>query len=151
MNVAAVLEAFLPYHASTHFPRILAILVIPITSPFHALLQPLVKDPQPLTRSALITALGPSSDPSLRALREIMAFIPRAIEDKTVHRTLLTFWTGLTVDLVERQNGAKGGVQENVVRILVESFVVLLEAAGSNEMTLGRDITVSLLAIVHQC
>lgn len=121
----------------------LAILNIPSTSAFHAVLQPLVKDPQPLTRSALITAIGPASDPSLRALREIMAFVPRAIEEGTVHRTLLTFWTGLLVDMIERQKGSKGGIQEGVVRLLVESFVILLEAASSDETAMARDISVS--------
>jgi U3 small nucleolar RNA-associated protein 10 len=123
----------------------LAILNIPSTSAFYAVLQPLVKDPQPLTRSALITALGPASDPSLRALQEIMAFVPRAIEDSTVHRTLLTFWTGLVVDMIERQKGFKGGVQEGVVRILVESFVTLLQSASSDETAMAREIAVSLV------
>lgn len=133
LNVDAVIEAFLPYHDSTQFPRMLAIIRLESTnkSPYFSLLHPLQKSPQTLDRSLLIRYMAPAKDKSLFILQRVLALLPKAAEEGVTHRTLLNFWGAILVEFLEKIRG-EGGVPENVVKALVEGFVraLTVERAG---------------------
>lgn len=139
MNVDEVLRAFLPYHESPNFPRILAILTIPKTSPYYATFAPLIKNAQPIPRSYIVTSISPAKDKSLVLLGDIASMVQQAIKEDVVHHALLTFWTATMVDLLEGARHGKGA-NEGVVKQLVESFVTLLETPKA-----GEDVNVSNL------
>ncbi|EAL19068.1 hypothetical protein CNBH1700 [Cryptococcus deneoformans B-3501A] len=132
MNVDEVLRSFLPYHESPNFPRILAIVTIPKTSPYYATFAPLVKDAQPIPRSYIVTSISPAKDKSLVLLGDIASMVQQAVKEGVVHHALLTFWTATMVDLLEGARHGKGA-NEGVVKQLVESFVTLLETPKAGE------------------
>lgn len=138
MNVDAVIDAFLPYHDSNQFPRILSILRLEKKSPYYTLLHPMQSAPQPVDRTLLLRYMSTSKDKSLTLLTRIMAFLPKAEEEGVVSRTMLNFWSATLVDFVERLRNEKG-LGENVVKVLVEGFVQALACKRG-----GADFAVSL-------
>jgi hypothetical protein len=137
MNAEVVLQVFLPYHSSPNFARMLAILTIPQTSPYHAPFAPLVKKAQPVPRSYISGVIAPEREKSLRLLGDVAGMITVAIREGTVHRPLVAFWTGVMVELLEKSKSGRG-VSESLVKVLVETFVELLETKGT-----GADVNVS--------
>lgn len=134
MNAEVVLQVFLPYHDSPNFARMLAILDLPKTSPYHAPFSALAKRSQPVPREYITSAISSARDPSLRLLTDVCTSVQRALEELTVHRSLLAFWTATLVDLLNRaRNGSGGRIPEGTVKILVETFTTLLSTrrAGS--------------------
>ena len=138
MNAETVLQVFLPYHQSPNFPRILSILSLPKSSKYHAPFAPLVKTAQTIPRSYIITAISPERDCSLRLLSDVAGMIKIALDEKVVHRALLAFWTSTMVELLERARMGKG-VNEGVVKVLVEAFVTILSTPGG-----GQDVNVGV-------
>jgi U3 small nucleolar RNA-associated protein 10 len=136
MNAETLLQVFLPYHSSPNFPRILAILTIPATSPWSAPFAPLIKTPQIIPRSYITTAISPDRERSLRLLGDVVGMIRTAIVEGTVHRALLGFWTGVMVELLEKAK--LGKVNESLVKVLVEEFVHILTTSEG-----GQDVNVS--------
>ncbi|TYJ57970.1 U3 small nucleolar RNA-associated protein 10 [Cryptococcus floricola] len=132
MNAETVLRVFLPYHESQNFPRILAILTLPTTSPYHVPFAPLIKNAQAIPRSYIVTAISPAKDKSLHLLGDLISSVQQAVKEGVVHRALLTFWSATLVDLLEGAKRAQG-VNEAVVRLLVEAFVTLLETPKAGE------------------
>ncbi|WVQ74325.1 U3 small nucleolar RNA-associated protein 10 [Cryptococcus sp. DSM 104548] len=132
MNSETVLRVFLPYHESQNFPRILTILTLPSTSPYHVPFSPLIKNAQAIPRSYIVTAISPAKDKSLHLLGDLISAVQQAVKEGVVHRALLTFWSATLVDLLEGAKRAKG-VNEAVVRLLVEAFVTLLETPKVGE------------------
>jgi U3 small nucleolar RNA-associated protein 10 len=137
MNADAVLQVFLPYQESPNFARMLAILTIPTTSPYHAPFSPLIKSAQPLPRTYIATAISPARDRSLRLLNDVAGTIKVALDEDVVHRALLAFWTSTMVELLDKVRTGKG-VNEGMVKIMVEAFVTILSNKGS-----GSDVCVS--------
>ncbi|WVF68418.1 hypothetical protein IAT40_003183 [Kwoniella sp. CBS 6097] len=132
MNADVLLEVFLPYHESPNFPRILAILTIPQTSPYHAPFSPLIKNAQAIPRSYIATAISPAKDKSLHLLNNVAGLIQQAIKEKVVHRALLTFWSAIMVDLLDSAKQGKG-VNEGLVKVMVEVFVTILSTPNGGE------------------
>lgn len=127
MNAETVLQVFLPYHDSPNFARILAILDLSKTSPYNAPFAALAKRAQPVPREYITNAVSSARDPSLRLLTDVCSSVRDVLEENTVHRALLAFWTATLVDLLERaRNGAGGRVPEGTVKVLVETFITLL-------------------------
>lgn len=131
MNVESCVRAFLPYHESPQFPRVLAILRLEKNSPYYYLLHPLQKAPQTVPRTLLIHYMTIAKDPSLTLLREILGMLPQAAAQKALHRSLLTFWSATTVEYVERVRQDRGGIPEAVIKVLVEGLVHALNASSS--------------------
>ncbi len=131
MNAETVLQVFLPYHESPNFARMLAILTFPTTSPYYAPFVPLIKSAQPLPRSYITTAISPEREKSLRLLSDMAGMVKQAMDGGVVHRALLAFWTSTMVGLLENARAGKG-VNEGMVKIMVEAFVTILSTAGSN-------------------
>ncbi|KAK4685034.1 U3 small nucleolar RNA-associated protein 10, partial [Tremellales sp. Uapishka_1] len=129
MNAEILLQVFLPYHDSPNFTRMLAILNLPPTSPYHAPFTPLIQKAQPVPRSYITSAISPARDSSLRLLSDIADMVRIAHEEKVVHRALLTFWTSVMVDLLEKSKTGKG-VSEGLVKVLVEAFVTILSISS---------------------
>ncbi|TXT12979.1 hypothetical protein VHUM_01380 [Vanrija humicola] len=125
-NTEVLLQVFLPYHDSPNFARILAILSLPTSSPYSAPFAPLVKAAQQVPREYITTAVSSARDPSLRLLTDVAESVKVAVDEKTVHRALLAFWTATLVDLLERTRSSNGRIAEGVVKVLVETFVTLL-------------------------
>jgi len=125
MNTETLLQVFLPYHESPNFPRIIAILAIPTTSPYHAPFARLAKSAQPLPRSYISTAISPERERSLRLLTDIVGLVKQALNEDVVHRALLAFWTSTLVELLEKARAGKG-VNEGMVKLLVEASVTIL-------------------------
>ncbi|KAJ9119655.1 hypothetical protein QFC22_003365 [Naganishia vaughanmartiniae] len=123
MNVGAVIQAFLPYHESSQFPRILAILKLDQKSPYYNLLHPLQKTPQVLDRALLVRYMSPAKDPSLFVLQDVMNMLAQAEQERAVHRALVNFWGTAILDFVERMRMEKNGIPEPVVKILVEGYI----------------------------
>jgi U3 small nucleolar RNA-associated protein 10 len=131
MNAEVLLQVFLPYHDSSNFARVLAILTLPTTSAYHAPFAALAKKAQAVPREYIVSAISSARDPSLRLLTDVATSVKAAIDEDVVHRALLAFWSASLVDLLERHK-ATGRVPEGVVKILVEAFVTLVSrhAAG---------------------
>lgn len=140
MNAETLLLVFLPYHSSPNFPRILAILNLPKTSPYYAPFSPLIAKAQAVPRSYITSSISPSRDKSLHLLGDVAGLIKRAIKEGVVHRALLTFWTATMVDLLEAGKQGKG-LHEGLVKLLVETFVVILETPNG-----GEEVNVSSLS-----
>jgi U3 small nucleolar RNA-associated protein 10 len=138
MNVGAVIQAFLPYHESTQFPRILAILQLDPKSPYYNLLHPLQKTPQTLDRALIVRYMSPAKDSSLFVLQDIMNLLAQAEQERAVHRALVNFWGAVMLDFVERMRLEKNGIPEPVVKILVEGFIKVLSCQHG-----GADFAVS--------
>ncbi|WVR07984.1 hypothetical protein IAU60_005027 [Kwoniella sp. DSM 27419] len=132
MNAEVLLQVFLPYHESPNFPRILAILTIPKTSPYYAPFFPLIKDPQIVPRTYIARAISPAKDKSLHLLTDIAGLVQQAIKEKVTHRALLTFWTSVMIDLIDGGKAGKG-LPEVLVKSLVETFVIILSMSNSGE------------------
>ncbi|KAL1412540.1 snoRNA-binding rRNA-processing protein utp10 [Vanrija albida] len=130
-NTEVLLQAFLPYHDSPNFARILAILSLPTSSPYSAPFAPLVKAAQQVPREYITTAVSSARDPSLRLLTDVAESVKTAVDEKTVHRALLAFWTATLVDLLERSRSSSGRISEGVVKVLVETFVTLLSTPNA--------------------
>ncbi|GMK56611.1 hypothetical protein CspeluHIS016_0304510 [Cutaneotrichosporon spelunceum] len=129
MNAEALLQTFLPYHDSQNFARMLAILSLPQSSPYHAPFAPLVKKAQPVPREYITNVVSSARDPSLRLLGNLVGGVQVALEESVTHRALLAFWSATLVDLIQRaRTGAGGRMPEGVVKLLVEAFVNLLSA-----------------------
>ena len=131
MNAETLLQAFLPYHGSQNFPRMLSILTLPTISRYHAPFAALIKSAQPLPRSYITTAISPERDRSLRLLNDVAGMVHKAQEEDVVHRALLGFWSSIMVDLVDKARTGKS-VNEEMVKILVETFVTILSTAGGS-------------------
>jgi U3 small nucleolar RNA-associated protein 10 len=131
MNAEVLLQVFLPYHDSTNFARILAILTLPNTSVYHAPFAALAKKAQSVPREYIVSAISSARDPSLQLLTNVAGSVAAALDEDVVHRALLAFWSASLVDLLERYK-TTGRVPEGVVKILVEAFVTLTSrhAAG---------------------
>jgi U3 small nucleolar RNA-associated protein 10 len=138
MNAEVVLQVFLPYHQSPNFPRMLSILTLPQISRYHAPFAPLIKSPQPIPRSYITQAVSPARDRSLRLLTDVAGMVQTALEDNTVHRGLLAFWSATMVELIEGERAGEG-VSEGLVKVLVEAFVTILETPKA-----GQDVNVGL-------
>ncbi|BEI90452.1 uncharacterized protein CcaverHIS019_0305220 [Cutaneotrichosporon cavernicola] len=129
MNSEALLQTFLPYHDSQNFARMLAILSLPQSSPYHAPFAPLIKKAQPVPREYITNAVSSARDPSLRLLSNLVGSVQAALEEGVTHRALLAFWSATLVDLIQRaRTGAGGRMPEGVVKLLVEAFAFLLSA-----------------------
>jgi U3 small nucleolar RNA-associated protein 10 len=135
MNAEMLLQIFLPYHSSPNFPRILAILTLPPTSPWHAPFISLIKSPQAIPRSYITAAISPEREKSLRLFGQVAGMLKEALTEGIVHRALLGFWTGLMVDSLEKIKN--GQINEGMVKMLVESFVDILITPGA-----GQDVNV---------
>lgn len=129
----ALLEAFLPYHDSPYFPRILAILTLPKSLPLHHVLHPLQSSPATLDRSLLVRGMLPAKDPSLALLREVVLFLPAAAREGNIHPALLTFWTATMVDFLERVRHDQQGRSEELARVLTEGLLECLKSAQEDE------------------
>jgi len=138
MNGEALLQVFLPYHSSPNFARILAILTLPVESPYHVPFAPLIKQAQPVPRSYITTVIAPEREKSLRLLSDIAGMVQAALIENTVHRALLAFWTGVMVELLEKSRHGKG-VGEGLVKVLVETFVGILTTNKS-----GKDVNAAV-------
>ncbi|KAK8849743.1 hypothetical protein IAR55_005078 [Kwoniella newhampshirensis] len=132
MNAETLLQVFLPYHSSPNFARILAILTLSKSSPYHAPFSPLIAKAQPVPRSYITSSISPSRDKSLHLLGDVAGMVKTAIKEGVVHRALLTFWTATLVDLLEGGKQGKG-LHEGLVKLLVETFVVILETPSGGE------------------
>ncbi|WVN90881.1 uncharacterized protein L203_106124 [Cryptococcus depauperatus CBS 7841] len=132
MNAEAILKVFLPYHGASNFPRLLAILNIPKSSPYYAPFSPLTKNAQTVPRSYIVTAISPTKDKSLTLLNDIIAMVQMSINDGSAHRAVLAFWSSTIVDLLE---GARhgSGLDDKIVKVLVEAFVTMLETPNGGE------------------
>ncbi|ORY34663.1 U3 small nucleolar RNA-associated protein 10 [Naematelia encephala] len=137
MNSEILLQVFLPYHESPNFPRMLAILTLPQSSPYFAPFSPLIKNAQPLPRSYITTAL--IRDRSLRLLSDITFSLQLALDSNTVHRPLLAFWSSIMVELLEKARSDKAGINENIVKTLVEAFVGIMSTPGA-----GTDVNAAV-------
>lgn len=142
MNGETLLQVFLPYHSSPNFPRILAILTIPIESPYHAPFAALIKKAQPIPRAYISAAIAPEREKSLRLLEDIAGMITLALREGVVHRALLAFWAGVMVDLLEKAHAGKGA-NEGLVKVMVETFVSVLTAKNA-----GVDVNVSHMSMM---
>lgn len=138
MNAEVLLQVFLPYHSSPNFARVLAILTLPVESPYHAPFSPLIKQAQPVPRSYITTVIAPEREKSLRLLSDVAGMIQVALAEKTVHRALLAFWTGVMVELLEKSRNGKG-VGEGLVKVLVETFAGILTTKQS-----GKDVNAAV-------
>lgn len=145
MNTEVLIQIFLPYHESPNFPRMLAILTVPTTSIYHAPFHPLIKNAQPLPRSYITTAISPAKERTLRLLQDVVNLVPKAIEEKTVHRALLAFWSATMVELLEKSRSGKG-VTEGLVKVLVEAFVNILSTPEA-----GPEVSVSVRSSRRLC
>ncbi|WVQ66419.1 uncharacterized protein L199_004599 [Kwoniella botswanensis] len=132
MNAEILLQVFLPYHESPNFPRILAILTIPQDSVYFAPFFPLIKGAQPVPRSYITNVISPARDKSLRLLTDVAGMVQQAIKEKIVHRALLTFWTATMVDPLDGGKNGRG-VQEGLVKVMVEAFVTILSTPFAGE------------------
>lgn len=94
-NALTTLRAFLPYHYSPHFARMLHILDISSEAHLRFLL-PLKKTAQPLPLSILLSALlsPPSTTPSLDNLRLVSTIVKTG---QRPHRSQLLFWSSTLV------------------------------------------------------
>ena len=138
MNPEAVLQVFLPYHSTPNFARIIAILTIPNDSPYHAPFAPLVKKAQPIPRSYISTIISPEKERSLRLLEDVVDLVKQAQGEGVVHRAMLSFWSGIIVDLLERYQ-AGSNPPEGLIKNLVQSFVDLLSIkAGGADLNVSR-------------
>lgn len=146
MNTGAVIQAFLPYHESSQFPRILAILKLDQKSPYYNLLHPLQKSPQVLDRALLVRYMSPAKDSSLFILQDIMNLLAQAEHERAVHRALINFWGAIMLDFVERMRSEKNGIPEPVVKILVEGYIKVLSCQHG-----GPDFAVSNPASSLEC
>lgn len=127
MNADALLQVFLPYHDSQNFARMLAILSLPKTSPYHAPFSALSKKAQPVPREYITNAVSSARDPSLRLLGNLVGSVKAALDEGVVHRALLAFWSATLVDLIQRaRTGAGGRMPEGVVKLFVEAFATLV-------------------------
>lgn len=129
MNADTLLQVFLPYHDSQNFARVLAIISLPSTSPYAAPFAALTKKAQPVPREYIVTALSSARDPSLHLLTDVAGSLVRALDENTIHRALLGFWTATLVDLLERSRTTR--VAEGVVKVLVEAFVTTLSRTNT--------------------
>ena len=143
MNAEVVLQVFMPYHSTPNFARILDILTLSKSSPYHAPFAPLVKDAQPIPRTYISSAISPQKDRSLRLAADVLGLVKRAQKEGVLYRALLSFWTGVIVDLLD-QYQAGTTPSEGLVKLLIETFVDLLTAKGG-----GPDLNVSCWVIIR--
>ena len=141
MNAEIVLQVFLPYHETQNFARILAILTVPLESPYYAPFSSLVKKSQPIPRSYISNDISAKRDPSLRLLTDVVGLIKAALKEGVVHRALLAFWSGVVVDLLQT-GGTRLENEEGTVKILVEAFVGVLTTKHG-----GKDVNVSAVFV----
>lgn len=138
LNVDPVIEAFLPYHDSPQFPRILSIIRLDpkLKSPYYSLLNPMQKSPTTLDRGLLCRYMSPAKDKSLFLLQRIMGMLSKAVEEGAGFRTLFSFWSATMVEFLEKIRG-EGGVPEAVVKALVDGFVraLVIERGGRDYAT----------------
>ncbi|WVQ84520.1 hypothetical protein IAT38_006674 [Cryptococcus sp. DSM 104549] len=132
LNAEALLQVFLPYHESPNFPRILAILTLPPSSPYFVPFAPLIKSAQPIPRSYIVTAISPAKDRSLQLVTGVAGLVQQAVQEGVVHRALLAFWSAVMVELLEAGKRGKG-VEEGLVKVLVEAFVTVLSLPRGGE------------------
>ncbi|KAL7425209.1 snoRNA-binding rRNA-processing protein utp10 [Cryptotrichosporon argae] len=138
LNANTVIQVFLPYHDSPNFARMLAILTLAPSSAYHAPFAALVQKAQPVPRAYLATHLSATRDPSLRLLTDAASMIRRALDEDVVHRALLTFWTGLLVDMIEVA-GKGVALGEATVKVFVEAFVDVLSTPNT-----GADVNAAV-------
>ncbi|KAJ9106769.1 hypothetical protein QFC19_003082 [Naganishia cerealis] len=149
MNVGAVIQAFLPYHESSQFPRILAILKLDQQSPYYNLLHPLQKTPQVLDRALLVRYMSPTKDSSLFVLQDVMNLLAQAEQERAVYRALVNFWGTVMLDFVERMRLEKNGIPEPVVKILVEGYIRVLSCQhGGPDFAVRSFLEVVMLSIL---
>ncbi|KAL6308934.1 hypothetical protein BKA93DRAFT_724934 [Sparassis latifolia] len=148
-NVKHVLALFLPYHESPHFAKMVTILHIPDQSVFRFLL-PYKKNVVSLPRSALVAEMSKNSD----FARFVLELLPKALrEDAGLHRALVAFHTGLSLDFVAHQQT----LDEGAVAFLLPAFVEPLQfrpnASSTVKPTLIQESTLGsylLLAATSQ-
>jgi U3 small nucleolar RNA-associated protein 10 len=136
MNAEALLQAFLPYHSSPNFARMLAILTIPKESVYFVPFAPLVAKSQPIPRSYISDVISPEKEKSLRLLNDVASMVTVALKEGVAHRALLAFWTGVMVDLLEKARTGRS-VGEGLVKVLVEVFAEILSTRNG-----GKDVNV---------
>lgn len=86
-NVKEMLVLMLPYHETPQFAQMLQILEIKPNTPF-APLSAVKAAIQPLPRHTLVASLTKSPD----LLRFVVSLLTSALSDRTIHRTLISFW-----------------------------------------------------------
>ncbi|CED85640.1 Uncharacterized conserved protein [Phaffia rhodozyma] len=125
MNFNSVLSAFLPYHDSTQFVRILSILKVPKNSHFSFLIGPQTAH-VPLSRHHLILSLH--QDKSRDLLRFVSSILTQAIQNKTLYRTLVNFHASILVGFLAH-GGQSKLVGDTELTIIIPEVVNGLKAS----------------------
>lgn len=102
-NALTVLRAFMPFHQTPQFAKMLAILNLSSESHL-AFLRPLQKTVQPLPTSVLLSALlAPASNDTLRFVNSVVT------ASATPHRAQILFWSATLVQFCARSAGVDAG------------------------------------------
>ncbi|MCO5589750.1 hypothetical protein L7F22_043719 [Adiantum nelumboides] len=112
-NVETLLSAFIPFHESAEFARMLSILELK-EKPHFAFLLPVQKQAIPLPSSVLLSALlaPPSTTSSTVTLRWIMGLVQRQPASSRLHNfqrhrhTVLSFWLSTIVKVCSLWSGS---------------------------------------------
>ncbi|TIB99805.1 hypothetical protein E3Q18_01415 [Wallemia mellicola] len=106
-NIDATLIAFLPYHDSSSFAKILQLLKIPAAANNnkYSFLLPVKKSQQSLQRTILIRAIR--SD--LEVLKLVCQSLPSALEVVSTHRPLSSFWTVTLLEYIQQSRQIADG------------------------------------------
>ncbi|PWN33765.1 uncharacterized protein FA14DRAFT_161451 [Meira miltonrushii] len=112
-NVETLLSAFIPFHESAEFARMLGILELK-DKPHFAFLLPIQKQAVPLPSSVLLSALlaPPSTTSSSVTLRWVMGLVQRKPASSRLHsfqrhrHTVLSFWLSTIVKLCSLWSGS---------------------------------------------
>ncbi|TIA89581.1 hypothetical protein E3P99_02017 [Wallemia hederae] len=99
-NIDATLIAFLPYHDSTSFSKILQLLKLPPASSSnkYSFLLPVKKSQQALQRAILLKAIRSDHE----VLKLVSQSLPSALEVVSTHRPLASFWTVTLLEYIQQ-------------------------------------------------
>lgn len=151
MNAEVVLQVFMPYHSSPNFARMLAILTIPKESVYHVPFAPLITKAQAIPRAYITNIIAPEREKSLRLLQDVAGMIAVAHREGVAHRAMLSFWSGVMVELLEKSRHGKG-ITEGLVKIFVETFVeLLLIPEGGKDLNVSYKPSYCISLIVGRC
>lgn len=106
-NIDATLIAFLPYHDSTSFSKILQLLNLPPASSSnkYSFLLPVKKSHQALQRSILLRAIKSDHE----VLKLVSQSLPSALEVVSTHRPLSSFWTITLLEYIQQARKIQDG------------------------------------------
>ncbi|KAG8937752.1 snoRNA-binding rRNA-processing protein utp10, partial [Tulasnella sp. 419] len=136
-DVDEVISAFLPFHDSSHFSRMLSILNIQPNTPWAFLLR-FKKAGVQVSRSSITSQMVKDSD----LARLVTSVLPSAIEENNLYPALVNFNTSVTVEYIMQLTRIDEGLLAFTLPAITSSLVL----RGNKEAMLGSFVILGSLS-----